>query len=384
MDPLSERKTFQVMDKSFRVTWILKKSKILNSVVIAALNFVCMLVRKIYASEKNKSGIIVIISTHRLGDTVFTIPAITNIYNHYNNYKKFIVCFSDTKDILAIRFNENDLVTIEKEDILFGRRFVKSKVRNKIRSLNPEIIFDLTGQVTSASMIFNSQAPLIIGTNIPYLKALYNKFVSFRTIPTFMDIYLDVVRLVIPIDDENELKTFPVKNHNFTKILIHPFAIRKAKEWSLNSYIQLAKKLSEQYDAEIICPSGFISEETKQEIKKLEIRLQETRTLKDLIDKIKTCSIFISNDSGPIYIASLLGKATFTIYGPTNPAYSLPKGANHNFIKRELKCSALPNERFCFTYAGVFCPSNECLGTLSLDSVNDEIRNFISKKIIND
>ena len=31
---------------------------------------------------------------------------------------------------------------------------------------------------------------------------------------------------------------------------------------------------------------------------------------------MKKCSVFIGNDSGPVQIASLLGKPTFTIYSP--------------------------------------------------------------------
>jgi len=377
MEALRERQYFLKWDKSFRITLLLNKYPLLNKVITILLSSFCKFLRLFFAREK-KTGVITIINLHRLGDTVFTIPAIEQIYKYYKNFRIFIFCYEDTRDILSLKFSENDLVSVDKKDFYLYRRIANSHIRKKVKSTNAEIIFDLTGMPASATMIFNSSASNIIGMNYRYLKGLYNHFVDIRSEPDFMDIYLDVVKLILPTEHTSNIKEFPVDLSDKSKILIHPFAIRRSKEWSLRRYVELAADLFFDYEVEIVSPPGFISQDVIFEIQKLGIPLIETSSVNELIDKIKECALFISNDSGPTYIASLLGKATYTIYGPTNPNYSHPKGEFHKYYIRKLACSAT-SEKFCFTMAGVYCPSNECLGLITLGTIRDQVRNLIMK-----
>ena len=73
--------------------------------------------------------------------------------------------------------------------------------RKLLESLKPELIFDLTGTITSASLIVSSKAKKIIGHNSKYYRAVYDHFTPIRNTPHLIDRYLDVVKLSIPIDD---------------------------------------------------------------------------------------------------------------------------------------------------------------------------------------
>ena len=53
----------------------------------------------------------------------------------------------------------------------------------KLKTLNPEIILDLTGSMISASLIFNIKAKQIIGINRKQFSAIYDHFVELRKIP---------------------------------------------------------------------------------------------------------------------------------------------------------------------------------------------------------
>jgi heptosyltransferase-2 len=87
--------------------------------------------------------------------------------------------------------------------------------------------------------------------------------------------------------------------------------------------------------------------------------------------------LIVSNDTRIIYIASLLGKPTFTIYGPTNPEYSLPFGKYHRFIQKKIVCSPKPGEQYCYLEAGKKCPSFECMNQLTVEEVYEKLSNFI-------
>jgi heptosyltransferase-2 len=270
-----------------------------------------------------------------------------------------------------------------REDYYFGERIAKSKIRKRLKSLYPEIIIDITGTMMSASLIFSSRARKIIGMNRNQFKAIYDSFITSRTIPHLTNMYLDVVNMVVTFKVEENTNYFENKITIDGKILVQPKAGWDAKEWNLNKFIKLAEKLNMLQETCFIIPANSIPSDIVYELSKKEIDVIQTNSLEGLIEHIKHCFVFIGNDSGPLYIASLLGKPTFTIYGPTNYEYSLPFGNNHEFISKKLKCSPKENEQYCFTTAGIDgCPSFECMNLLEMDEVYNSISNFINDKLI--
>ena len=378
MEALKERRYHERTDKEFTGSSFFQRLKILNWLLIKFFDLGCLITRRMYSNKKECTKTIAIISLHRLGDTVFTIPAIREIFNHYTDYKIFIFCFTESMSIYEIEFKDHLIKTISKNEFKVGRRIASFKSRQFMNEIQPEIIFDMTGTFASATLLFNSAATKTIGMNIRYFKNLYTNYIPIRVIPHFMDIYMDVVRQVISIDSIEKRYEFKATTNGNSKLLIHPFAIRKSKEWKLNRFIRIAIILNKNYDVEFISPPGFLGDFEIEEIQNLEIPLTITETVEDMIQKIKECSLFISNDSGPVYIASLLGKPTFTIYGPTNPEYSLPFGKNHHFIWKKLNCSA-ENDKFCFTLGGINCPAFECMNLLTEKDVLESLDSFLEE-----
>jgi len=376
LDPFKERNFHKSKDRSFKVTLVLGRIHFLNNLLLYAAKLFIIIIQVFTRKRKNITKRLVIICLHRLGDTVFCIPTIEGIFECYKNYDITILSYPETKSILEIKYNSNEIVALDKNDFILQRRFAKTNIRNIVKELKPEIIFDLTGNPASASLIVNSGARKIIGTNLAYFENLYSTFIPIRRAPHYIDIYLDVLRTVKP-NYEDYSYEFKSKFNSNGKIVIHPFAIRKAKEWSLQKFIELADRLNNKYEVCIVSPPNFTDDDIVSEIKSLQLEIQITNTIDELIDKIKGASLFISNDSGPSYIATLLGKATFTIYGPTNPKFSLPFGENHRYFQKNLSCIA-NEEKVCFTLGGINCPSQECLNLITVDEIESAVNNFIS------
>ena len=127
---------------------------------------------------RSKSGNLIIISFHRLGDTVFTIPAIREIFQHDENYNKKILCYPESKVIYELVFKD-EIIALDKWISKYGRIAV-SDARKYLKSLQPEIIFDLTGAINAASLIFNSKASQIIGMNERNFKNIYSSYTKIR------------------------------------------------------------------------------------------------------------------------------------------------------------------------------------------------------------
>ncbi len=351
----------------------------LGRILILFFDLFFLLLRKSINLFRKKEGNLIIISLRRLGDTVFTIPAVGKILEHYNNYNKIIFCFPESETIYKLVFNEK-IITLNKNDFNFGNRIASSGIRKILKENSPEIIYDLTGDITSASIIFNSTALEIIGMNDRIFKNIYNRYTPKRKVPHLIDTYLDIVKLAFPVERSNELYRFNYKGNKKGKILIHPFAGWKAKEWNFGKFIKLGGVLSNNYEVAFIAKKDMISNMTQDELKELNIRVITTKTVEDLINELKKCSVIISNDSGPVYIASLLGVPTFSIYGPTNPAYSVPFGEHHEYIQKIIECSPEENKQYCFTDAGRNgCPSFECMNLLTVEEVLQKLNPFLNR-----
>lgn len=351
----------------------------LKKIIELLFSIFLLIFRFVSLNQKHKSGKIVVISLHKLGDTVFTIPAVKLIYKHFNKKNIYLITFPGAADIYKIFFNESENVTLKREDFWLNGRIASKNAREAINNLKPEVIVDLTGSIATATLLFNSKAKKIVGVSDRFYRALYNEFVAVRRTPHLIDRYLDVVKLIVPVKNSEVEYEFPTTLQE-GKILIHPFAGWSAKEWNINKFIELAGLLNEEFVVEIVSAKNLIPEDIISEINKLQIQVSFTASINDLINKIKQCSIFLSNDSGPLYIASIFGKPTFTIYGPTNPEFSIPFGRNHGYIQKLINCSPEKDKQYCFTNAGRNgCPSFECMNLLQVKEVYDKLHSFFNE-----
>lgn len=338
----------------------------------------CKIARLKSFFKNSDANRISILSLHKIGDSIFTIHAIKKIAEFHKDKSISLICFPETKSIFQISFPSIEILTIP-HNYFWKGRIANRKAKKILRETKAEIIYDLTGAITSATLIASSYAKKIIGMNLEYFKPLYDNYTPIRTTPHLIDTYMDVVKMVIPVEDDLNYE-FTYQPGETNKILIHPHAGWPAKEWGIKNYYELAKRLSSQYEVEFITEVNSLPVDIKKDIQEI-FRLIETKSVEDLIENIKDCSVLIGNDSGPAHIASFLGKPTFTIYGPTNPKYCKPFGKHHAVIRQELTCSPV-NENYCFTDAGLKCHDFVCMHSLSIDKVYNKIVDFLIKENI--
>jgi heptosyltransferase II len=350
-------------------TNLINRNRFISLFVYSALDLFFRIARLMVQPRTYQSGNIVVILLHRLGDTVFTLPAVKEIYKNYGN-KVILLCYPESIPIYEREFSNMKFCPVMYEEFYFGQRIAKRSVKSRLKNLKPEIIFDLTGSMVSASLIFHNRARQIVGTNRNQFRSIYNYFVSVREEPRLLDIYLDAISPLIKVPDQTELNN-PKNLFNTTgKILIHPFAGWKEKEWSVKKFVILAEMLSKDYDVSLIAQENQLKHDVINEIKNIGIEVVKTSTVGELIKSIEECSLFIGNDSGPVNIANFLGKPTISIYGSTNPDYTASKAEYQIFIQKVINCSARKNEKYCTIGAAMYnCPGVECMSSLTVDEV---------------
>lgn len=368
------------MNKQIKYYDLILQSKILQYSFQFVLDLFFKSLRLFIKILPFKRESVCVISLHKLGDTIFTFDAINSLKKFYGD-DIYIICNVETEPIYELIHNKKYLLAIPKEYFHFGDRYLDKRARKLLRNLNPKVIIDLTGVMTSASLVFNLGAKHIIGFNRKFFRSIYDKFSEFNLGDHSREIYTNAIENIIPIV---EFDYTSINTRDSDRILIAPFAGWISKEWSLMKFIELAERLNEKYNVCFIFDNRKLEENVISYLNDKKIKFIQTRTVKELINEIKDCKMLIGNDSGPVQIAALLGKYTFSIYGPTNPKFHLPKGNKNFYIQKSLPCTPKANERLCFTDGGKDgCPSFECLGILTVDEVYNSILNlFLQLKLL--
>jgi len=98
--------------------------------------------------------------------------------------------------------------------------------------------------------------------------------------------------------------------------VIHPFSGSKRKNWPLELYRELARRLSHVTVEWIVGP-----EEELEGARRFE-------KLDDLGAWLAGAKLYIGNDSGITHLATAVGTPTLALFGPTNPAKWAPRGEN--------------------------------------------------------
>ena len=115
----------------------------------------------------------------------------------------------------------------------------------------------------------------------------------------------------------------------------------KIKEWNLNNFVKLADYISSHYRAKIVIIGG--GNETGRATEMAEFLNPETQfvntdglfSLDELKALIQRLSLFISVDTGPIYIAEAFDVPTIDIIGPMDENEQPPRGEKRKIVKLE-------------------------------------------------
>ena len=101
------------------------------------------------------------------------------------------------------------------------------------------------------------------------------------------------------------------------------------------------------------------------------VKGSENRTggsIQEMSRAMLECSLFISNDSGPMHIASAVGMPVLALYAPTDPFTHLPLAPNITALAVEKSCAPCEVKNHSYFATGA-C---RCMGDISVDMVEQK------------
>jgi lipopolysaccharide heptosyltransferase II len=186
--------------------------------------------------------------------------------------------------------------------------------------------------------------------------------------------------LHVPSEDREYVDSFFSSLTPFPKrpwIAIHPGTSAKTsfKRWMPDRYSQLADRLIHELQATVIFTWGpgelSLVENIQKGMKESSIAGPTTQSLTQLAEVFRRCHLYIGGDTGPMYIASLVGIPLVVVYGPTDPILYEPFGL-HRKVMKEVGCNP------CYPYRKRSCKKIECLRAIAVEDVFEAAKEMLS------
>ena len=119
-----------------------------------------------------------------------------------------------------------------------------------------------------------------------------------------------------------------------------------AKRWYPQRFAQVAKEFSDKFDIIIFGGPNEVemANEIESTLNSLHVNnytnLAGKTTIKELCENIGGCSLFITNDSGPMHVAAAYQVPTIAIFGPTRyKETSQFKNEKSKIVRHDMLCS---------------------------------------------
>ena len=179
--------------------------------------------------------------------------------------------------------------------------------------------------------------------------------------------------LNVQLSDSNQLSTI---NHQPLKIGLCPGAeYGPAKRWLPERFAETAAKIIAQSSAQWILfgtkNDATIGEQIAAAIGDHCVNRIGQTTLDQLIDELRQCSLLLTNDTGTMHLAALLGVPVVAVFGSTEPRLTGPLGNGHTILRHHVECSP------CFLRE---CPIDfRCMKAVSTDEVAGAVLSMLAK-----
>ena len=155
------------------------------------------------------------------------------------------------------------------------------------------------------------------------------------------------------------------------------------RSWSLTNFSALIEKIINTYGAYIILIGG------KSDILRVEeiaaslgthqkvVNLAGKTSVTQLLALMEQVDLVITNDSGPLHLAVMMGTPTISFFGPESPLQYGPQGGDHTVLYKGYYCSPCLH---IYNEKNSRCTDNICLKHISVDEVFAVVERYHAKR----
>jgi heptosyltransferase-1 len=273
---------------------------------------------------------ILVVRLGAMGDILHAMPAVDRLRQALPNAEITWVLEPRWMPLLAGTGLANHLLPLDRRDLLsiwIAARW--------LRKWQPDIAIDFQGLWKSAITALVSGAQRRIGFSSKQLRepeagVLYTDMLESPSEHVVLK-NLDLVSslgLNAPLRNLGP-KGFPEGKLPAGKfVLAAPYAGWKSKQWPIDRYTEIGKRLKEKHQMQLV-----LNVMPGAELPASEFIWRHESGMEGLIDATHRAHAVLGLDSGPLHLAALLGKPGLALFGPTDPARNGPHGATVRVLR---------------------------------------------------
>jgi lipopolysaccharide heptosyltransferase II len=295
-----------------------------------------------------------------IGDIVLTTPVIRSVRAACPG--AFIAYMGDRNAVTLLEGNPF-LDEIIPYDYARPGIFEQARVGFLLKRKKFDIAIDLFGNPRSALLVRLSGAPIRVGPDRRERGRLYTLRVADdgapKTAVEFHNRYIAAAGIP-PLATGTELFLSENEKRDAASYLrwacaedfrtagrplvgIHPGATWPAKHWLPERFAELADTLRAKLGAHVILTSGPGDTGTVSLVRSRAVSAPTALNvlpLRQLAAVISCCSVFVSNDAGPMHIAAALGVPTVGLFGPGEEEIWFPydRSGGHTPLRKDVPC----------------------------------------------
>jgi len=244
-----------------------------------------------------------------VGDMIIYLPYIHAISKKYKRSVSVLVKDSSrAKELLAEDNHINEIINLEKnmdgmKSIFKLSKELKKRNFDKIFIFNSSLRYNLIARLTGIKSIY--QYPLFRSKdNIVLSAKIFTEDVTNEVVSTEPN-------LIIKKTDNN-------LDRNFKHICLGVSASGPTKRWDINNYIKLAEKINEKIKCKFYLAGGkndidLINKFKNSSVGKNSLSF-EKMNIKETLQYISDCDLYIGNDTGWAHISVALNVKALTIF----------------------------------------------------------------------
>ncbi len=328
-----------------------------------------------------------------LGDLVMATPILADLRKRYPKAKITAMCQSNVGKLLEHDPNIDELYIYKRPSGWIHRQHPLDIISN-LQKGQYDLGILLTNSFSSAWWLYRGQVQNRIGFTGNLRSLLLNKalkyspdketqhqVVTYKTLLQPMGIPISDTEPALYVSDleraaaKELLAKHQIHPEKMVLIGINPgAAYGSAKCWLPERFISVTQKLLENPNVAIIYfgdPSGapLVHDICANVPSSRLLDLAGKTSLRELVALVEACSIFLTNDSGPMHIASALGTRLLALFGSTSDVRTGPyKGGK--VLHKHVECSP------CFKRE---CPIDfRCMTRISVDEVYAELEELLA------
>lgn len=327
-----------------------------------------------------------------IGDLVMATPVLTDLRKKFPDAEITAMCRQPLSDLLKEDKDIDELFSFRKLPNDFSRRDAKRNIIEKLKEGKYDLGLILTNSFSSAWWFWEGKVRKRVGYSAHFRRLLLtdpypkikdqHQVVLYKRLlkPLGIEISNTAPRLFLKETEINTTREFLYqRGYKPGKILIgiHPgAAYGEAKCWPVDRYRETARLLLEEFkDAYVVffgdAASFPLVKQICQGLNERAINLAGATSLRELACIVKECSLVLTNDSGPMHMASALGTPVVALFGSTDANITGPY-RNGIIIDKKVECSP------CFKRT---CPIDfRCMMKITVKEVVEAVKKVLARR----